>query len=91
MTIYAIFICAQLTGTCKVWNANITSQMTTYDSLSSCRTAIVTMFGTTLSSDTPDIQGRYPINGTEDPNTGAPDMWYQCLSRHVDTWKQPQN
>lgn len=71
MTIYAIFIRAQLTGACKVWNANIPSQIPTYDSLSPCRTAIVPMFGNTLSSDTPDIHGRYPINGTDDPNMRA--------------------
>ena len=83
MIIYAIFLCMQATRECQQVEAGRYAlggwlPGTTYQSLEDCQFAIHQGYA---RGSAPDKQGRFKIgNG----------MWYECLSRHVDTWQQPQ-
>ena len=83
MVIYAIFLCMQITGQCQQVEADRYSlgewlPGTTYQSLEDCQFSIHRGYAQNRS---PDKNGHFMI---------AKGMWYECLSRHVDTWEQPQ-
>lgn len=80
MIIYAIFLCMQFTGSCRLigpTGVKIEGQWvmtSTFPTLSDCQKAI----GHYVTTE--PRHGRYYAgNG----------MWYECLSRRVETW-QPQ-
>ncbi len=85
MTIYALFLCVQTLGTCqmqgqaRVTFAGIMPAMT-FNSLMECQRFAKRMTGVVLMP----TDGRFFI----DPNNM--NVWYECRSRHVDTWEPTQ-
>ena len=83
MTVYAIFLCMQLSGDCQQVEAGRYSlgdwlPGTIYASIEDCRYAIHQKYAPNVA---PDRQWRFKIRG---------DMWYVCLGRQVNAWEQPQ-
>lgn len=79
MTIYALFLCFQALGTCQMQGASrvtfsgVTPDMT-FSSLAECRQYAVRVSGII----TPQTGSRINL-----PNG----MWYECRSKHVETWE----
>lgn len=82
MTIFALFLCFQAAGICQMQGASrvtfagVMPDMT-FNSLADCQDYARRVSG--LITRRPD--GRFPI-----PNG----MWYECRSKHVDTWEPAQ-
>jgi hypothetical protein len=77
-TIYAVFFCMRITDSCKMidgphMSLNMYMPGTVYNRLSECMEG-----AQRYSPEYPDEDGRL-MNG--------PDMWYECRSRHIDTWE----
>ncbi len=79
--IYAIFFCMQAAQSCQPAgplhpgpDGTLTSF---YGSLAACEKVVASMAG-----GAPLDHGRFYMDTDKT-------MWYQCLSRHVDTWQQP--
>jgi hypothetical protein len=85
MNIFALFLCIQATGTCQMQGA---PRMTfagmtpaiTFNSLADCEKYSTRVGGHPGMLD----KGRIAINGVDLAN---PKMWYECRSKHVDTWE----
>lgn len=83
MTIYAIFLCMQISGACQQVEAGRYAlgdwlPGTTYESIEDCRYEIHQRYAPGVA---PDKQWRFKI---------ASGTWYVCLERHVNTWEPPQ-
>lgn len=81
MTIFAIFFCMAVTGSCRPvdpphYSLGYFMQGTVYRSLKDCQKAIERQY----VSGPMDSQGRVFV---------GQGMWYECLSRHVGTWQHP--
>ena len=81
MTIYALFLCIKATAMCQMQGQARNTfagpmPATTYASLSDCQKFAAQITG--RIEPTPD--GHFPLNDG---------MWYECLSKHVDTWESP--
>jgi hypothetical protein len=75
MTIFAMFFCSQ-------WDVHIdchaypfSAPPAIYRTLADCKSQAQVM-----------VYGNPPKNGRYHPQ-GAPNMWYECRSKHVDTWE----
>ena len=81
MVIYAIFFCLQAAQSCEpAGPLHVDAQgnfSSVYDSLAACEKGVAALTGGTPLED-----GRYYLDTDKT-------QWYQCLSRHVDTWQQP--
>lgn len=78
MTIYAIFLCFQLSNSCQMYGAARMElgeyrRALTYPSLSVCQDEIKKL--------TPYHK---PTNGRF---IAGPQMWYECRGKHVETWE----
>lgn len=79
MIIYAIFLCMQITGSCRLigpTGVKIEGQWvmtSTFPTLSDCQKTIAQHY-----APIEPTHGRYYVgNG----------MWYECMSRRVETWR----
>jgi hypothetical protein len=78
VTIYALFLCFQASGMCQMQGASratfagVTQDMT-FGGLAECQQYAKRVSGLI----TPPTAGRFPL-----PNG----MWYECRSKHVNTW-----
>jgi hypothetical protein len=83
MLIYAIFLCMQATQSCDIQSSftdlDGSSTPAVYRSLADCESAIV--------QRVPGGAGK-PDHGRFYWDTDK-SIWYECLSRRVDTWEQP--
>ena len=79
MTIFALFLCIQATGTCHMFGASRVTfagvaQEITFRSLAECQ-----QYAQRITHlVTPPTNGRFPAPGG---------IWYECRSKHVDTWE----
>jgi hypothetical protein len=77
--IYAIFLCFQVNGECQMYGAprmqlgEYTAAIT-FVNAKACQEYI----SSRLTPYKPNAQGR---------STAGPGMWYECRSKHVDTWQ----
>ena len=76
--IYAIFLCFQVNGECQMYGAprmqlGEYTTATTFVNVKACQDHI-----SKLTPYKPDAQGHSPV---------GQGMWYECRSKHVDTWQ----
>lgn len=71
MTIYALFLCLQASGSCEMYPTM--SAPTIYKTLAECQGD-----AKRIVSYRPPKDGRYTL---------SPGVWYECRGKHVDTWE----
>jgi hypothetical protein len=69
--IYALFLCAQATGSCSPYPTMAPPAI--YKTLEECQAS-----AKRVVPYRPPEDGRYIL---------APGIWYECRSKHVDTWE----
>lgn len=78
MTIFALFLCAQMSGQCQMMG-------TPFETLAKCQdyaSQAPHPWGAVIVPHIPiPKDGRIPFAGRKD-------MWYECRHRHIETWER---